>query len=325
MKELKVFTYSSAENISEKLHSECAELNTERLFSCRSLEGLLEIAPYSNYDVIIVEVEDSVRNAKSFIKHLRRHGSGREVKIILLTRHKPQAVRNADKADAFVHPDHFKLLPVLMRHYDRSTGKSEKRLFRRFPRHKTVKVDPDSNGIDRVVDVSLSGIGFESHFSFSIGSRLRLNVKAWGSREFRPVEGTIVRREMRPDGIFYGLKFHEPLLPPQEAVKKGNLFEEIISVPVLNGEDKEREFAFICELQRLIEIKSSVIVDFQGARYVPSNILGNILHHLNHSSVRFTFRNLGLSLYHELKMVLGGDLGKYYSEKPSEDFPAFLN
>jgi len=216
MQELKVFTYSSAKNISEKLHSECAGLNGERLFSCRSLEGLLDIAPYSNYDVIIVEVGDPIRNAKSLIKHLRRHGSGREVKIILLTSRQPQALRNADMADAFVHPDHLKLLPRLMRHFVRSPGKSEKRLFRRFSRHRTVKVDPDSNGIDRVEDASLSGIGFESHFSFSVGSPLRVNVKAWGGKESRPVEGTIVRKELRQNTFFYGLKFNRPLLPPQE-------------------------------------------------------------------------------------------------------------
>jgi len=91
---------------------------------------------------------------------------------------------------------------------------SEKRLFKRFKKHPAVAVDPDTNAIDSVVDVSLSGIGFHSKYPFDLNHRLKVGIKAWDEKKYTFREGVIVRKDPEKTGVRYGLQFEKPVIAP---------------------------------------------------------------------------------------------------------------
>lgn len=316
--QMKVFTCANGRALLDRIPEHMAD---HTVFTCNTLEDLLKIAPYSNYDMIVSEVGTGAVNTKKLIRKFRKYRDNGEVRIVLVADEDPSKVRNADKADVFLRPAHIPILPGIIKRYANAVRNREQRLFRRFRKHKAVKISSDSNGIDKVVDISLSGIGFESRFSFNIGSSMRVKVKAWDSRDYGTVEGVIVRKEMRESTIFYGLEFQKPLLPGQTAPEAPEPKEVLVKVPRLLPQDRDREFAFICDVQRHIENKASVTVDFQDTTIISSNVLGNILYNINHSRGRIRLVNLSLSVFHELKMALGDRLFNHYSEKPSEKNP----
>jgi len=95
------------------------------------------------------------------------------------------------------------------------SASSDNRLFRRFAQHRMIRIHADSEVVDAVVDVSLSGVCFDSKQSLKLGEKLKVGLTAWNEDQPKAIEGTIVWRDIHSNGYRYGLRFDKPVLPDE--------------------------------------------------------------------------------------------------------------
>jgi hypothetical protein len=185
-----------------------------RTLVCLNDEALLKaIVPFSNIDVLISSAFYASGNARTFLEDIRKRKQKPRAKCILIVGADHKTEKWMNIADALIRTEHMAIIPPLLERFYKEADPHEHRVFRRYSRHKALVVDPESNAVDSVIDVSLSGMGFESRFSYEPGLSFRVNVRAWNSRVFQPATGTIVWKDPGKKGYRYGLKFDKVLMP----------------------------------------------------------------------------------------------------------------
>jgi CheY-like chemotaxis protein len=211
---LKIFLVQNEAEALQLYRQKLGNNGYPKVVCCVDGTQLLKILPYSNLDVVISDIELEDITGREILVRLRKEREGAKVKFIICSQDMEARERWMLQADAFIDKQkHLPLLFVFLNQYNKDKEGSENRLFKRYKAHKVLQIDPNTNALDAVVDVSLSGIGFESRFSFEPGSRMRVNVKGWGEKKYKPIEGIIVWRENDNLGFRYGLKFEKSYLP----------------------------------------------------------------------------------------------------------------
>ena len=181
---------------------------------CLNDAALLKaIVPFSNIDVLISCAFYGRYNARAFLEDIRKRKQTPKAKCILIVGEDRKTEKWMNNADALIRTEHMAIIHPLLERFYKEANPREHRVFRRYAKHKVLAVDPDSNAVDSVIDVSLSGMGFESRFSYEPGLSFRVHVRDWNSRVFRPADGTIVWKDKGKKGFRYGLKFKKVLLP----------------------------------------------------------------------------------------------------------------
>ncbi|OGJ89267.1 MAG: hypothetical protein A2268_10290 [Candidatus Raymondbacteria bacterium RifOxyA12_full_50_37] len=210
-KKLKIFI---VEKNRDELNHLLASLEKEEfihLFVCRDWEQFFSMYPYSNTDVVIAGSLPAQASSK-----LRKLKSSGHFKIALSCHERETTNQHADMADiSFVRNDLSGLLTFLGQ-TEAGLPETDERIFKRFKKHKALAIDPESDGVDFIQDVSLGGIGFESRFSFDSGAKLMVHAKLKGEEKYKPVKGTIVWKAFGERGLKYGLEFDKPIVPNDE-------------------------------------------------------------------------------------------------------------
>jgi response regulator RpfG family c-di-GMP phosphodiesterase len=214
LNKIKIYILDNDKRVRAAYHQQLSEQGYYNLVHCSHEEQLIRLIPYSNIDVVISDMNMPKFKARELVFKLKKSKENGKAKIIYTMGKDHDNIIRHIRADAFISKlDEFPRLYKILQKFENEQSVSESRVFKRFRYHSAIKIDPNSNAIDEVTDISLSGIGLESRFSFDLGSKLKVYVKSWGEKTFQGIYGKILWKDYGRLGYRYGLRFDNPVLP----------------------------------------------------------------------------------------------------------------